>query len=183
MTITKYLMCVVCLVSCLLVGCVEKNAAEPSADRVQQQKTEQSMAEAQRQIGMPAITKFQERKLAKMIFELRDREDFVCHAYLVNTMTGQVGQYLGKCLGYGLPYSVQFTNPAKALFVDGGEYGATNPYTMPQPDPNGLFMPEGLSATWVMLYDEEQEEFRPVYVEPQIMVSPFPLHEVAVSGQ
>jgi len=49
---------------------------------------------------------------------------------------------------------------------------------MPQADPNGLFMPEGLSATWVMLWDENTEEFRPVYFEPVIIVSPFILHSV-----
>jgi len=86
--------------------------------------------------------------------------------------------YIGKCLGYGLPYSVQFTNPEKIVanktFCNGGSIFGK----LPQADPNGLFMPGGLSATWIMLYDENTEEFRPVYVEPQIIVSPFPLHKV-----
>jgi hypothetical protein len=151
-------------------------ADKKDADTIQQAQTKASLAEAQREIGMPAIKNFQERKLAKMIFELRDQEDFICHAYLVNTMTGEVGQYLGKCLGYGLPYSVQFTNPEKVVHecrMNGGSFG-----TLPQADPNGLFMPSGLSATWIMLYDHKAEEFRPVYVEPQIIVSPFILHDV-----
>jgi len=163
----------------LVIGCLSGCAADKrpaqDADLIQQKATAQSMAEAQRQIGMPAIKNFQEKKLAKMIFELRDQEDYICHAYLMNQMTGNIGQYLGKCLGYGLPYSVQFTNPEKPEFVDGGQYGAINPYTLPQADPNGLFMPSGLSATWIMLYDKEKEDFRPVYVEPLIIVSPFPL--------
>ena len=48
---------------------------------------------------------------------------------------------------------------------------------MPQADPNGLFMPSGLSATWLMMIDQRTGEARPVYVEPQIIVSPFPLHK------
>jgi len=171
------------MLSCLLIavaGC--DTPAKSTADAIQREKTKQFMAEAQRQVGMPAIKNFQERKLAKMIFELRDQEDYVCHAYLANPMTGQVGQYLGKCLGYGLPYSVQFTNPQK--LVNGRKelnyslHNGTSIQPMPQADPNGLFMPSGLSATWIMLYDEESEEFRPVYIEPLIIVSPFPLHEV-----
>jgi hypothetical protein len=43
-------------------------------------------------------------------------------------------------------------------------------------------MPEGLSATWVMLVDPKTGEPRPVYVEPSILVSPFPLHDVDAEG-
>lgn len=131
-------------------------------------KQEQLMSEANRQLGMPAITNFQERKLAKMIFELRDREDLICHAYIVNHMSGKL-MYLGKCIGYGLPYSTQYTNPQ--VKVDGYQCSVT----LPQADPNGLFMPEGLSATWLMMLDPETNEPRPVYLEPEIIVSPFKL--------
>lgn len=173
---SRILLVILCL---SFVGCVEP-AKNNNADAIQRRQTEQAMSEAQRQVGMPAIKNFQERKNAKMIFELRDREDFVCHAYLVNQLNGEVGQYLGKCLGYGLPYSVQFTNPERLVNVR-KELGWRSHNLdlmsdkLPQPDPNGLFMPQGLSATWLMLYDEEAEEFRPVYVEPEIIVSPFKL--------
>jgi len=174
----KYLM--LCLMSVVIfAGCTQR-ASVPDADKKQAAQTKKALAEADRQIGMPAIVNFQERKLAKMIFELRDQENFVCHAYLVNIMTGEVGQYLGKCLGYGLPYSVQYTNPeveAHRNNYNGGSFG-----TLPQADPNGLFMPGGLSATWIMLLDESGDA-RPVYIEPQIIVSPFLLHKVAVEKE
>ena len=134
-----------------------------------------AMTNASRQLGMPAIKNFQEKKNLKMIYELCDQEKFICHAYLFNTMKGEVGQYLGKCVGYGIPYSTQFSNPNKFGTVDGGEYGARNPYTMPQAEPNGLFKPEGLSATWLMMIDPKDGKPRPVYVEPEIIVSPFKL--------
>lgn len=146
-----------------------------NAEKVQQQRTEQLMTEANNQIGMPAVKNFQEKKLAKMIFELRDRSDLICHAYLVNSMTGEIGQYLGKCLGFGIPYSVQFTNPEKINTYDGGEYGAVNPITTPQADPNGLYMPTSSSSTWLMLFNPETGEPEPVYIEPKIIVSPFKL--------
>jgi len=163
----------------LLCGCVA--STKQTADMAQRERTAQAMAEADRQIGMPAIVNYQERKLAKMIFELRDQEDFVCYAYLVNAMTGEVGQFLGKCLGYGLPYSVQFTNPERiaSCWRELGYdrvHSSGSFLSLPQPDPNGLFMPEGLSATWLMLLDDNGEA-RPVYIEPQIIVSPFPLHD------
>lgn len=140
------------------------------------QQQEQLMSEANRQLGMPAITNFQERKLAKMIFELRDREDLVCYAYIVNHMTGKL-VFLGKCIGYGLPYSTQYTNPMQVVNRYGNAANAANAAieTIPQADPNGLFMPEGLSATWLMMIDPDTKEPRPVYLEPEIIVSPFKL--------
>lgn len=164
------------LLCSVFVGCDASPAGRESADKSQQRATAASLQEANREIGMPAIVNFQERKLAKMIFELRDQENYVCHAYLANPMTGQIGQYLGKCLGYGLPYSVQFTNPEKVVHERNG-HQASSFGTLPQADPNGLFMPSGLSATWIMLYDDDAEEFRPVYIEPLIIVSPFLLHD------
>lgn len=169
------------------LGCAPKVNPQSNADVAQAQLTKQSLAEANRQIGMPAITNFQERKLAKMIFELRDRENFICHAYLYNRNEGKVGQYLGKCLGYGLPYSVQFTNPERLVDAE-YELGvrlfedSSRVQVLPQADPNGLFMPSGLSATWLMLMDSQGKP-HPVYVEPEIIVSPFLLHEVPAENE
>jgi hypothetical protein len=147
------------------VGC----SGEDSSDEVLRKKTEASMKEANAQIGMPAIKNFQERKLAKMIFELRDQENLVCYAYVVAKMTGKL-VYIGKCIGFGLPYSVQYTSPEKLQYHHGSRW------KMPQADPNGLFMPSGLSATWLMMIDNKTGKARPVYIEPEIVVSPFRLH-------
>jgi hypothetical protein len=144
---------------------------EASADKKMQRKTEMAMSEAVKQIGYPAIVNFQEKKTMKAILELRDSEDLICYAYLFNRNTGKVGQFLGKSIGYGLPYSTQFSNPEKRTYQSGYGY-----HSMPQAEPNGLFMPEGLSATWLLLIDPKTGKARPVYVEPEIIVSPFPLH-------
>lgn len=162
----------VTIVSAILLvgmyGCDSRSGVD--SDKVMRKQTETAMREANAQIGMPAIKNFQERKLAKMIFELRDREDLICYAYIVNVMRGEL-VFIGKCVGFGLPYSVQYTNPEK--IATGSRQGG---YTsLPQADPNGLFMPEGLSATWLMMIDGKGEP-HPVYIEPQIIVSPFKLH-------
>lgn len=162
------------LVSLSVISC-EVKPQKPNADLEIQNKTEQSMQEANRQTGMPAIINFQEKKQLKWIYELCDQENLICHAYLFNELKGEIGQYLGECIGYGIPYSTQYSSPEKYGDVKGGEYGARNPYTMPQPEPNGLFKPEGLSATWLIMIDPNTKKPRPVYIEPTIIVSPFKL--------
>jgi len=140
---------------------------EPSAEQTQTKQTRQLQAEANRQIGMPDIVNFQERRFAKQILEMRDKA-IVTYTYFID-MNGKK-HFICESVGYGLPYSVQFTNPMKSHYaVNGGSHA------IPQADPNGLYMPDGLSATWVLCSDKKGG-VKPVYVEPQIMVSPFKMH-------
>lgn len=155
-------------------GCEEQRPVQPRADQIEQARTEQAMQEADRQTGHPAITRFQERKLLKMVYEARDDEKLVCHAYFFNELKGEIGQYLGPCLGFGIPYSTQFSNPQKVLIEENGYEAGDIPYLVPQAEPNGLFIPEGLSATWLFMLDDKGKP-HPVYVEPAIIVSPFKL--------
>ncbi len=161
----KYMLIMLMLFAFILVGCDED--FEPTdADKDQARKTAQAMQEANAQVGMPAIVNYQE-----MLYELRDQEGLVCYAYL-KSLEGKA-VYLGKCIGYGLPYCVQFSNPERIVHqvnYNGGSFG-----TLPQPEPNGLFMPQTLSATWLMMIDPATGDPRPVYIEPEIIVSPFPL--------
>jgi len=169
----------------LTVACVISSGCskrQPSADAKAQEQTEKAMQESFSQSGMPAIKNFQERKLAKMIYELRDQEDLVCYAYLVSLQGKPI--FLGKCIGFGLPYCVQYSNPERVVKTkevvprytgQGNAYAGSSVSTIPQPEPNGLFMPETLSATWLMMIDPKTGEGRPTYIEPEIIVSPFPL--------
>jgi len=148
-------------------GCEVK----PSTNDKLAYQQEQLMHEANSQTGMPAIRNFQERKLMKMILELRDQEKLICYAYLVPEMTGKP-VFLGKCIGYGLPYATQYTNPEVRL--NGSSPGELT--TIAQADPNGLFMPSQADATWLMMIDPATNEARLVYVESKILVSPFKLN-------
>ena len=139
-----------------------------SSDRVEREKTERMLKEATAQIGMPNIVNFQQKKLLKMVYELADREDFICYVYLKSEYTGKL-TFIGKSVGFGVPFSAQYTNPEKIVNV----YG--NKYILPQADPNGLFMPTSSSATWILMIDPKTNKPRPVYIEPEIVVSPFPL--------
>ena len=163
---------VVIVMSVSVMGCEQMSK---SADSQMAEQTASAMKEANAQIGMPAIKNFQERKLAKMIFELRDQENLVCWAYIVNKMTGKP-ILLGKCIGFGLPYSVQYTSPSKLVDRYGGDVDAgQEALVVPQADPNGLFMPTSLSATWLLMINPETNKAQPVYIENEIIVSPFPL--------
>lgn len=140
---------------------------EPSAEKVQEIKTKQLQSEANKQIGMPDIVNFQERRFAKMILELRDTA-LSTYTYFID-MNGKK-HFICESVGYGLPYSVQFTNPER---ID-KPYSSGGFAVLPQADPNGLYMPDGLSATWVLC--ASGDDVKPVYVEPQIMVSPFKMN-------
>lgn len=140
-----------------------------SSDDVQQKQQERLLQEGTSQLGMPAIKNFRERRLLKMILELRDQNDMSTFTYLWSDYQGK-WVFFCNSIGYGIPYATQFTNPQK---VD-----ATNTHyaiTLPQADPNGLFSPASAEGTWVMCKDPKGPDVKPVYVEPRSIVSPFEL--------
>jgi hypothetical protein len=169
---------ILCFSAFIGIGCDSLLETGPTTatnvDRRVQKSTAKANAEAMRQVGMPAIKNFAELKLAKWIYELRDNPKLMCYAYTENKMTGQF-HFKGKCLGYGLPYSVQMINPEK--IVDPDDYVDVTGYQytkIPQPEPNFLYPPAGLSATFLVMLDAEGTPW-PVYIESEITVSPFPL--------
>lgn len=155
----------------LFVAC-DHNSVALSADDAQAAATDRLTAEAQRQVGMPNIVNFTERKFTKMIMELRDSE-MTTYTYIVD-MHGK-RHFLCESVGYGIPYSVQFTNPNKIVNQWLGVKHGYHSFSMPQPDPNGLFMPTSSTATWVLAATKNGP--KPIYVESQILVSPFKLEE------
>lgn len=159
--VNKYVVTMIVFLSVLVVGCVD---VQPSAESVETAAVTDNLEEISRQVGMPFIDDFFEKKMAKQIFELRDNADLLTYCYITN-LDGQF-VYLGRCVGFGLPYSVQYTNPEKISRVY-----SSGPVTLPQADPNGLYMPEGLSATWLMLVNEETGEPEIIYTEPSIVVT------------
>ena len=151
----------VLLTSVLLASC------EETSDDIQKQEQEQILREATQQTGMPAITAFSERKQLKRIIELRDKANFRTYTYVMVPGTGE-RKLLCKSIGYGIPYSTQYTNPQK---VDSYAHGII----LPQADPNGLFSPQSSDATWVICVNPNGEGTSIVYEENRITVSPFEL--------
>lgn len=143
-----------------LCSCDETSDAENK----QQAATDKSLSQMNNQLGMPNITNFTEKKLLKHIYELRDKSNLICYAYTLNQYDGKL-VYQGKCLGYGLPYSTEYTNPQKATYS-----GSTGLATLPQADPNGLYAPSAAQATWLIMLDDKGNE-SVEYCEPDIIVS------------
>lgn len=160
----------------MIITCVAGCEQRPeTSDEVQRKQSERLLAEGTSQVGMPAIKNFRERKLLKEILELRDQDGLVTYTYLYNEREGKL-VFLGETIGYGIPYATQFTNPEKieSYRAPGGGHYAFE--ALPQADPNGLFSPASAEGTWVLLKDPRGKDVKPVYIEPRIVVSPFPLH-------
>lgn len=143
-----------------LAGC------EESSDSVQRVQQERILKEGSAQTGMPAISNFRERKLVKMLLEMRDQENLITYTYTYAEGSGKLS-FFCQSVGYGIPYAIQYTNPQRYVYNGSGA-------VLPQADPNGLFMPDSADATWVMCRSDKGE-VKPVYVEPKVIVSPFPL--------
>lgn len=149
---------------------LQNSCSEPdtSTDAVQRQQQEQLSSEATRQVGMPGIANFTERRMMKKILELRD-QSISTFTYAVN-MQGQL-MHVCDSIGYGLPYATQFTNPQYiARYAQNYGYAV-----LPQADPNGLFSPSSAEGTWVACVNQQKKDYDVVYVEPRIIVSPFRL--------
>ena len=147
-----------------LVGC---EALPRSSDEVQRAAQEKLSKQATQEVGMPAIVNFQEKRMLKMILELRDT-NIATTTYIID-MNGKLHK-LCSSVGYGFPYATQYTNPQR----EGGG-GQAGYFTLPQADPNGLFSPSGADGTWVMCLNPKTKKVAPLYVEPRVIVSPYEL--------
>lgn len=151
-------------------------------DVVQAKQVSKLLAEGDKQTGLPNIKNFQEKKLMKTIMEARDQENLLTWVYLKADYSGKL-LFIGNAIGYGVPFSAQYTNPMKIIDVEltggfvhkQGDNGEMQ--VLPQADPNGLFMPTSSSATWLLMIDQDvmggKGKARSVYLEPEIVVSPF----------
>ncbi len=140
----------------------------PTSDQIANRQQEQLSRQAVQEVGMPAITNFQEKRFLKQILELRDTK------LSTITYTQDFNAKLHKLcdsVGYGIPYSTQYTNPQRVVQL----YTAHDGIAVPQADPNGLFSPPSAEGTWVLCLNPESKDVAPVYVEPRVIVSTFPL--------
>jgi hypothetical protein len=144
----------------------------PTADIQQSNQQEILLEEGNRQTGMPNIVHFRERKLLKLILEMRDQDGLVTYTYLYNEMQGKL-VFLCDSIGYGIPYATEYTSPSRPA-RNSETYEAGN-ITIPQADPNGLFSPSNAEGTWIICKDPNSSETKPVYIEPRVVVSPFKL--------
>lgn len=121
-------------------------------------------------VGVPAINNFTEKRQLKMLYELRDQANLVTYSYYTD-MEGHLHKVCPTTsVGYGMPFSAQYTAPKRPdynSYQDNAE--------LMQPEPNGLYMPDSTSATWVICLGKDGKKLKPVYVEPTLIVSLEPM--------
>ena len=143
----------------------------PSSDTIQRNQQESILAAGTATVGMPAVTNFRERKLLKMIYELRDNSSYLTYSYLFSQMNGKY-VFIGQTIGYPIPYATQFTNPMKRVY---------DAAVLPQADPNGLFSPSSAAGTWLVVVDPKGEA-KPSYIEENVQCFPYKLPREALMG-
>lgn len=94
------------LACALLSGCGTRETASSKENEY----TQTIMEQAADAIGYPNVTNFFEKAQLKEIYELRDDPNLICYWYTKNDMSGK-WIYQGTCVGYGIPYTTQFTQP------------------------------------------------------------------------
>lgn len=147
-----------------------------SSDVEVMRQLDRLVEQSNKSVGLPAIRNFFEKRMMRMIYEKRDDPNYSTITYIV-TMNGDFVK-LCDSIGFGMNASIQYTNPIKPADITETpkrDFAGYELDLVPQAEANGLFMPEGLAATYVLCVDEANEDLVPVYAEPEIIVSPFPL--------
>lgn len=152
------------IITVLLAGC--GNAS--NSDSIQHQQQEAINKQLDMAVGMPAIVNGQEKRVLKDIIEMRDKQ--IVTVTYTQDMNGKLHK-LCDSIGYGISAAEQYTNPQRVVYNGIKGYAVT----LPQADPNGLFSPGSTEGTWVMCKSPSSGKVAPIYVEPRIIVSPFPL--------
>lgn len=157
----------VALIALLAIADPNCDTTDPT-DKAQAIAQQQALEQAHAAVGMPAIQNWQEKRMVKDLYELRDKA-IATHVYLFSEVNGCL-VYLGPSVGYGIPYATQFSSPEKDIYAS---TSSSYHHNMPQAEPNGLFMPANAEGTWIMLKDPASADVKAVYAEPRVIVSPF----------
>lgn len=151
----------------LLTACVEER--KPSAQIANEQQ-ERQLEDAVRQVPIPAITNWREKRTLKMIYELRDKTDLVTYTYITAANTGK-REFLCTSMGYAINDATGFTAP-DYIARSGHSWGYA---ILTQAEPNGLFTPDSSNMYWVICLDPDSGKPAPVQVAGYPIVSPFKL--------
>lgn len=155
-------------------GCDQPTSTDKAALR-QTAATRTSMDAADREIGMPRIANYAQRKLLKNAYEDMDQTTLV---YVYTQALDGRFVCLGQAVGYGVSLGTQFTAPTTPEVPFSYQAGI---YAREQPEPNGLYMPDNGAATIVNLVDPATGKARTALVEPNVVTTPGKLPASAVA--
>lgn len=151
----------------LTAGLTACGARPPSVDQRQATAQAASLDAADREIGMPRIANFSQRKLLKNAYEDMDQTTLT---YVYTQAIDGKFVCLGQGLGYGVMGGTQFTAPTVPDYLGNGGV-----YEKPQAEPNGLFTPSSGAATIVNLINPVTGKAHTALVEPDVVTIPFKL--------
>jgi len=163
-------------------GCMQ--SSDQAADR-QAQATRKAMDAADREVGMPRIANYAQKKLLKNAYEDMDQTTLT---YVYTQALDGKFVCLGQALGYGVSLGTQFTASQYPQYVNsastdkdsgGNAYGT---YMLDQPEPNGLYSPSTGEATVVDLINPANGEAHTAIMEPRIVTLPFELPPSVVTA-
>ena len=152
-------------------GC--NGTSDPAAQR-QAQATTTAMNAADREVGMPRIVNYAQRKLLKNAYEDMDQTTLT---YVYSQALDGKFVCLGQALGYGVSLGTEFTASQYPQYLggDGPSDPAHGTYMIDQPEPNGLYVPTSGAATIVDLINPTNGEAHTALVEPNVVTVPFEL--------
>ena len=153
------------------VGCEEPTISKTSTE-IERERQEELSKQAIESVGLPNISNFYEKKTLKKILEMRDNPKLINYFYTKNEMTGK-WVYEGKCIGFGISYTTQYTNPEKVIItedLDVGSHWGDVANVIQQADPNGLYSVPNGTATWIMRVTDNGDTIVD-YIESEIRVS------------
>jgi hypothetical protein len=153
------------------IGVSADSCNQDPSTAMEHDQQEQLSYQAIKAVGMPAITKFSERRAFKEILEARDKFG-PTYTYLYNAMQGTIGQKVCDSVGYGFSGATQYTNPSKV------DWSTNHAVTIPQADPNGLYSPSETHGTWVLCRVPGTDTVAAQYIEPDVVTLTFPKENI-----
>lgn len=144
---------------------------QPTSDQRMAAEQERALQDGVSSVGQPAIKNWREKRLLKMIYELRDQDGLRTYTYIVAQNTG-ARSFLCDSIGFPINDATGFTSPEKIYQSPGG----THSFPMIQAEPNGLFTPDTSNSYWVMCLDTVGGKPAPVFVTGYPLVSTFKLN-------
>lgn len=161
-----------------LAACAPEGT-DKAADR-QAGATRIAMDNADREVGMPRIANFSQRKLLKNAYEDMDQTTLT---YVYSQALDGRFVCLGQAVGYGVSLGTQFTAPQYPQRVRMPGNIPDETALLAQPDPNGLYQPDNGAATIVNLINPQNGEAHTALVEPNVVTVPFRLPASVVAVQ
>lgn len=156
-------------------GCY--SSSDPASQR-DAQATRATMDQAERQVGMPRIVNFAQKKLLKNAYEDMDQTTLT---YVYTQALDGKFVCIGQALGYGVSLGTQFTASKYPQYI---VMPNSNNVTedIDQPEPNGLYAPSSGDATIVDLIDPATGQAHTALVEPHVVTVPFKLPASVVNN-